>query len=314
MKSLTQYINEKLKIKKSKASVAELVPKNNDELYDMILEIWKNSSGYTHLDLTSIDVSNVNDLSYLFGQFRSVRTIDITGWDTSNCKSFVSMFSGCYNLEEIIGIRDIKFNENCAIDSMFKSCSELKKLDISNWDTKNIFDFTSLFYGCKNLEEIIGIENFDVSNARHFDYMFCGCKSLKTLDLSKWKPAKSNTFIYMFSGCNNLEEAIVPNLVTAATSNIVDMFGDCYALKKVDASNWDTSEVSFMTYIFGKCERLEEVKGIEHWDVSKVEQASSAFMDCVLLKADLSNWSMDSIRNKTKMFYHAKGIKKPARK
>lgn len=314
MKSLTQYINEKLKIKKSKASVAELVPKNNDELYDMILEIWKNSSGYTHLDLTSIDVSNVNDLSYLFNQFRSVRTIDITGWDTSNCKSFVSMFSGCYNLEEIIGIRDIKFNENCAIDSMFKSCSELKKLDLSNWDTKNIFEFTSLFYGCKNLEEIIGIENFDVSNARHFDYMFCGCHKLTKLDLSKWNTKKANTAIYMFSGAKGLKEAIVPNLVTASTSNIVDMFGDCYALKKVDASNWDTSGVGLMTYLFGTCECLEEVKGIETWDVSKVEQASSAFLHCVSLKADLSNWSMDSIKNKTKMFYHATGIKKPARK
>lgn len=312
MKTLTQYINEKLKIKKSKTSVAELVPENNNELYKMILEIRKNSSDDTYLDLTNIDVSNVNDFSYLFGQFHSVRTIDITGWDTSNCKSFTGMFTSCYNLEEIIGIENLQFTENASLQGMFKTCKSLKKLDLSNWDTKNIDDFTSVFYGCTNLEEIIGIENFDVSNVRHFDYMFGGCKSLKKLDLSKWNPKKADTAIYMFSGANGLKEAIVPNLITASTNNIVDMFGDCYDLETVDASNWDTSGVVLMTYLFGSCKSLKEVKGIENWNVKKVEQASSAFMDCASLKVNLSNWSMDRVRNKTKMFYHTKGIKKPS--
>lgn len=312
MKTLTEFINEKLKVSKSKIATAELVPSNQNELYKMILEIRKDSSDDTYLDLTNIDVSNVFNLSYLFGQFRSVRTIDITGWDTSNCKIFTGMFAGCYNLEEIIGIENLQFTENVQLEGMFKSCKSLKKLDLSGWDTKNIDGFTSLFYGCSILKEIIGIENFDVSNVRHFDYMFCGCKSLKKLDLSKWNPKKAETAIYMFSGANELKEAIVPNLVTASTNNIVDMFGDCYDLETVDASNWDTSGVALMTYLFGLCKSLKEVKGIENWNVKKVEQASSAFMDCISLKVNLSNWSMDRVRNKTKMFYHTKGIKKPS--
>ena len=76
MKSLTQFIQEKLIIKK-KSSNYKYFPETRKELKDIILQRIKEEGN--EVDLNDIDVSNITDMSYLFAytNFNG----DISKWD-----------------------------------------------------------------------------------------------------------------------------------------------------------------------------------------------------------------------------------------
>ena len=52
---------------------------------------------------------------------------------------------------------------------MFKNCSSLENLDISNFNTKNVTNMKYMFCGCENLKKL-NIENFNTKNVKRFKY------------------------------------------------------------------------------------------------------------------------------------------------
>ena len=101
MKSLSQYIQEKLIIKKSttkknKNTNYKYFPESKEELQDIIKQRIKQEGN--EVDLNDIDVSKINDMSSLFydyGKFNG----DISKWDVSNVTDMKFMFDYC-NIEE----------------------------------------------------------------------------------------------------------------------------------------------------------------------------------------------------------------------
>ena len=87
MKSLTQFIQEKLIIKK-KSSNYKYFPETRKELKDIILQRIKDEGN--KVDLNDIDTSNITDMSYLFAytNFNG----DISKWDVSKVKHSTNMF------------------------------------------------------------------------------------------------------------------------------------------------------------------------------------------------------------------------------
>ena len=72
--------------------------------------------------IRDLDVSLVENLSDLFYEFAiGVKTLDLSGWKTSN-------------------VKDMSY--------MFFSCNNLKSLDLSGWDTSNVKDMGNMFYEC----------------------------------------------------------------------------------------------------------------------------------------------------------------------
>ena len=55
------------------------------------------------IDLTDIDISELDDLSDIFYQFL-VEVVDISGWDISNVKIMNAMFANCEKLKKITNI------------------------------------------------------------------------------------------------------------------------------------------------------------------------------------------------------------------
>ena len=119
MKSLKNYIQEKLIIKKSNNNY-KYFPKTKEELKDIIDKRIEQEGN--KVDLNDIDVSKITDMSELFEgtNFNG----DISGWDVSNVTDMRYMFFGC---EE--------FNQ-----------------DISTWDVSNVKNMNSIFAYC-SIEE-----------------------------------------------------------------------------------------------------------------------------------------------------------------
>ena len=115
MKSLVQYIQEKLVIK-NKSNNYKYSPETKEELRDIIEQCIKQEG--KNVDLNDIDVSKITNMSTLFSglDFNG----DISNWDVSNLKSMEGMFKGCKS-----------FNQ-----------------DLSNWDVEHVKYMDDMFYMC----------------------------------------------------------------------------------------------------------------------------------------------------------------------
>ena len=113
MKTLQNYITEKILINKNSKIVYNYHPKTKDELKDIINQ--KIESVGNECDLNDIDTSYITDMSFLFSD--SKFNGDISKWNVSNVKNIRDMFN----------------------NSNFNG-------DISKWDVSNVTNMESMFF------------------------------------------------------------------------------------------------------------------------------------------------------------------------
>ena len=141
MKSLTQFIQEKLIIKKNKAVNYKYFPETKQELQTIIKQRIKQEG--PEVDLNDIDVSHITDMSYLF-QFLDFNG-DISKWNVSNVTDMSRMFFKCKAFNQDVSNWDVSNVTN--MHSMFFRCESFNQ-DISNWDVSNVNDYINIFSYC----------------------------------------------------------------------------------------------------------------------------------------------------------------------
>ena len=154
MKSLNQYIQEKLIVNKDYRDVNIVTPKSFDELRKIIEDRYEKLGPGTKrkpINFNDIDVSNLdsfcNDKGKGIFEGTKFKYIDISSWDVSNIKS---------------------------MRSMFHWCKELKSVgDISEWDVSKVTNMTYMFYRCKKFNQ--DLSKWNVSNVRYHAYTFYNC-------------------------------------------------------------------------------------------------------------------------------------------
>ena len=152
MKSLNQYIKEKLIVNKDYHD-NKIVVKLYNELRKIVDDRYDELGPGTKqnpIDFNDIDVSNMNALDNKYQgifEYTKFKYIDISEWDVSNIKS---------------------------MRGMFFMCKELKSVgDISEWDVSNVTSMTSMFDGCILFNQ--DLSKWNVSKVRWYSYMFDGC-------------------------------------------------------------------------------------------------------------------------------------------
>ena len=79
-----------------------------------------------------------------------------------------------------------------------------------------------------------------------------------------------------------------------------------------DLSNWDVSKVENMISMFLDCKKFKG-KGLENWDVSNVKKMNYMFDNCIKFNCDLSKWDVSNVIDMNNMFYNCLSLKnKPA--
>ena len=183
MKSLNEYIIEKILINKGSKFINKIKVESKDQLLSIIGERYNDNKSF--INLTDIDVSELDDLSDIFTRLNEVEVIDISGWDTSNVTSMDDMFRKCAKLKNIIGIENLDVSKLEDANGMFYMCENLVELDLTNWNTISLENMSYMFYNCSNLKIIKNIENWQLTNIKDVSCMFYGCAKLD-VDLSNW--------------------------------------------------------------------------------------------------------------------------------
>ena len=77
------------------------------------------------LDISGWNVSNVEDMSYMFYGCKSLGTLDVSKWDVSNVNNMYCMFFRCKSLHTDIRMWKMRTN-NINIDNMYYNAPHIK--------------------------------------------------------------------------------------------------------------------------------------------------------------------------------------------
>ena len=120
--------------------------------------------------------------------------------------------------------------------SMFSSCSLLRSLNLSKFDTSNVRNMGFMFYGCSHLSSL-DLSNFVIRNDFSFDKILDGCSELKYLNL---KSAELNTdFIELIK--NLLSSNILVCLDNKLNQNLLRI--NCHNIDNIIISNNNETEL-----------------------------------------------------------------------
>ena len=126
-------------------------------------------------------------------------------------------FYNCKNLEDITGLEYLNTSEVKTFYSMFYGCEKLTSIDVSHFNTTKCTDFHDMFQKCRGLTSI-DVSNFDTSNAAIFAGMFAYCSGLTELDLSNFNTSKMTNCNWLVRECTNLRSLDLCNFSTAKIS------------------------------------------------------------------------------------------------
>ena len=175
-------------------------------------------------NLISINLSNLestpDSISDMFRNCYSLEHLEMPKLIVDKIESTGHLFENCYSLKSI----NINFSMKSAryLNSMFKSCSSLTSIDLSNFNSKNL---------------------------RYLSSMFENCISLTSLNLSNFITDDVYDMSYIFNNCSSLTTLIVP-FNTERTFSMRNMFSSCKKLTSLDITTFNTKNVRDFTHIF----------------------------------------------------------------
>ena len=101
---------------------------------------------------------------------------------------------------------------------MFDNSSKLEYVNVSSFNTKNVFKMQYMFHLC-NLSSLV-VTNFNTEKVNYLQYMFSSCGNLTSLDLGNFKTGEVVDFSCLFKGNKFLEKINISNLPEIGTITI----------------------------------------------------------------------------------------------
>ena len=178
--SIKKATHEQFNLIKDSLTEENIVSKDNSTVSTYV---WFDN-GILYYYANSNKIVLDSDCDGMFYSLASLKTIDLSVFDTSNVVNMNGMFMNCSSLEEL----DLsKFNTSNVVNmnGMFMDCSSLEELDLSKFNTSNVTDMANMFWNDSSLNKI-NLSSFDTSKVKSMSFMFYSCSNLLELDLSSF--------------------------------------------------------------------------------------------------------------------------------
>ncbi len=210
------------------------------------------------------------------------------------------LFNGCSNLKSL-DLSNFDASKAVNMFGMFYECSSLTSLDLRGFDTSNVTDMCFMFYECSSLTSL-DLSNFDTSKVTTMSKMFSGCSSLSSLDLRRFNTSNVTDMSFMFYKCSSLTSLDMSNFDTSKVTNMGGMFAGCSGLTSLDLRGFDTSNDTDMCFVFFGCSSLTSLD-LNNFDTSKVTNMKGMFSGCSSLTSlNLNSFNTSNVTNMGMMF------------
>lgn len=191
---------------KSITGLNNFVTNNVTDMSSMFSSCYKLATGIE--DTSSFNTSNVTNTSHMFESVnfdnkttKATLDLDLSNWDLSNNNDMSYMFKDVYML------KSVNFSDNVSTSSlenmsyMLSGCLYIDNVNLSKFDTSNVKDMSYLFNDCRLLIHTGNLNNWNVSNVTNIDNMFYSTWNIdisETGNLNSWNVknniSKNNTF------------------------------------------------------------------------------------------------------------------------
>ena len=266
----------------------------------------------------NFNTSKVTNMSYMYlpvtpGDWSDVVTLTLNIKNVkpsfldkreNNSKIELLMSGGDASYISMLEKIDLSFfnTSNVAnMSSMFYGCSSLTSLDLSSFNTLNVTNMSSMFYICSSLTSL-NLSSFNTLNVTNISSMFGGCSSLTTLNLNSFNTSKVTNMSIMFDRCSSLTRLDLSIFNTSNVTNMSSMFYGCSSLTSLDLSSFNTSNVTDMQGMFENCSSLTSLN-LNSFNTSNVTDMMYMFNNCSSLTSlDLSSFNTSEVTNIGSMF------------
>lgn len=286
---------------------------------------------YVDLDITNLDTSQVQDMSYFLYNVKNLRNItssngnhlktpkvttmerflQVSSWivhprltnesfayliqdfDTSNVTNMSYMFEDV-SAVTIMDLRHFDVSKVTNMAYMFNDCSKVETINIDGWDTRSLTNMESMFDTTSKLKNI-DLTQINTSNVTSMYYTF-GRTGLPVIDITSWKTSKVGTMQKMFDSAKTTEINMA-YLDVSHVTNFVSLFDGCTNLIKVniDGFNFKTHSISSL---FNGCSKIEVIDLsktiVGNLNVSSTQHMNNMFNNCTKLKTIYINegWNL----------------------
>lgn len=228
---------------------------------------------------------------------------------TGKCDGF--RFANAGDIMKLMTIKrwgDFIFNRN---EQVFSGCGNLTLNDVEDIpELKSVNYFTHAFRDCISITTINHLGLWDTSNVIDMRSMFFGAKKFNQ-DISGWDVSKVTNMSFIFYGATNFNNGGSPNInnwVTSKVTNMQSMFNGCSFFNQ-PIDNWDTSKVTDMGSMFYSATIFNQAIG--RWDVSKVTSMTSMFTLTYSFNQPIGSWNTASLIKCNAMFNSAQAFNQP---
>ena len=201
---------------------------------------------------------------------------------------------------------------------MFLGREDLERLDLSDWNVKNIKDFSCMFSNCYNLFDL-DLINWNVGSGIKFDFMFKKCKNLKYIRLKGWNPKKAENLWGMFYECKSVRRLDLSDWDVRNVTTIGEMFCGCESLRDLDLSGWQLKYNCETDWVLQDCfklfekfnlgeQELSEMLSTNRWPYDGINSVTIRLhieKDIELFGEEINKWSDGEI----KLFEKFSGLK-----
>ncbi|MEM9679375.1 MAG: BspA family leucine-rich repeat surface protein, partial [Bacteroidota bacterium] len=268
-------------------------------------------------DLNLWDVSNVENMQFLFGQATNFNA-PLDNWNVSAVTNMAGMFLLATNFNqdisswnvssvetmELMFLQAEKFNQplnswNVAnvieMESMFEGATDFNQ-PLNSWNVTAVLDMRQMFSGATNFNQ--PLNNWNVSGVERMSGMFSNAQSFNQ-NINNWTIGPVvDSLNGMFSGASSFNQPLNNWNVSAVTS-MFSMFSGASSFNQ-PLNNWNVGAAVGMAFMFRDATSFNQP--LDNWDVSSVTQMQSMFEGATSFDQNLGSWDISSVNFIFEMF------------
>ncbi|WP_285121163.1 BspA family leucine-rich repeat surface protein [Lactococcus petauri] len=256
-------------------------------------------------NISYLDVSQVYAFDSAFEGMKSLKSLDLSSWDTSYKSSygstFHSTFSGMSSLT-YLNVSTWDVSQAGIMTAMFAGTSSLELLDISRWNTSSLFNTANMFLdsGLKSLD----LSNWNMSKVSNMNQMFAN-SNIESLNLSGWDNSGAGYREGVFSNIPIKQLVLGPKIILYPEMNLPDVLvNESYTGKWINVGI-GTIESPKGTNIWSSTELLTRYNGAKDADTyiweRNLQLDVNTKMSNILLGADISDINPDEFIDSVKL-------------
>ena len=156
----------------------------------------------TSLNLSNFDTSQVTNMQYMFSDMTKLTTLDLSNFDTSKVTDMKYMFNETYSLTSL-NLSSFNTSNVTDMSCMFAHMFSLTSLNLSNFNTSKVTNMGAMFYDMPRLTSL-DLSNFNTSNVTNMGWMFAFNGSEKIYVNNDFNTSKLTSFSNMFKESKKL--------------------------------------------------------------------------------------------------------------